>query len=140
MKSTNVNLKSLFAVITMLFVINGMLCAQNRNALNSISTANAPTTALFVSSEEGASIARPDVTVVPNPSSGPVTVRFTATVSGKIGITVMNSNGSAMFVIEGIAKVGSNQIAIDLTSYGSGNYPIVVSGAGVYGKVVAVIK
>lgn len=129
----------MFAIIALLFAVNGMLNAQTPNNLN---YAQAGSTAgiVYVSSEEGITLTRQDVTVVPNPSTGPVTVRFTATTAGKVAITVMNSSGAPLFGIDAIAKIGSNQVPLDLSALGSGSYSVVVSGAGAYGRVVAVVK
>lgn len=139
MKTNNQNLKSMLTIIAILLTFNGMLYAQTQSNLNFAAAGNTTGT-IYVSSEEGVSMARQEVTVVPNPSTGPVTVRFSTTLSGKVAITVMNSNGAPLFAIDALAKIGSNQVPLDLSALGSGSYSVVVSGAGVYGRVVAVVK
>lgn len=129
----------MLAIVAILLSFNGMLHAQTQSNLNVAAAGNAAST-IYVSSEEGVSMARQEVTVVPNPTTGPVTVRFSTTISGKVAITVMNSNGAPLFAIDALAKIGSNQVPVDLSALGSGSYSVVVSGAGVYGRVVAVVK
>lgn len=136
MKTNNLNQKPLLAVIAVLLLMSGILYSQTNSNMN---TANTSVT-MVASAEDVISVARPAVTVAPNPSTGPVTVSFTTAISGKIGISVMDSRGTPLFVIDAMAKIGNNKVDLDLSPYGSGNYAVIVSGAGIYGRVVVAIK
>lgn len=88
---------------------------------------------------ETTSPSRSGVSVTPNPSTGPIVVRYFSSTGGKIGITISSANGP-ICVMDVIASVGNNQVAMDLSGYGAGSYAILVSGAGVFGKTSVVIK
>ncbi len=133
MKTRNLNPKLLFAAFAIILLSSGILYSQTLNNVN-LTYASAATT------EEMIVTSRPVVSVVPNPSSGPITVRFVADMSGKICISVMSSHGIPLFVVDAVAVVGNNAIALDLTPYGPGNYQVFVSGAGISARVGAVIK
>lgn len=132
MKTRNLNPKLLFAAFAIILLSSGILYSQTLNTVN--------LTYAAATTEEMITSTRPVVSVVPNPSSGPITVRFVADMSGKVGITVMTSYGVPLFVVDAVAVVGNNAIALDLTPYGPGNYQVFVSGAGISARVGAVIK
>ena len=132
MKTRNLNPKLLFSAFAIIILSSGILYSQTLNTVN-LTYAAATTEEMIMTS-------RPVVSVVPNPSSGPITVRFVADMSGKVGISVMTSNGIPLFVVDAVAVVGNNAIALDLTPYGPGNYQVFVSGAGISARVGAVIK
>ena len=132
MKTRNLNPKLLFAAFAIILLSSGILYSQTLNTVN--------LTYAAATTEEMIASTRPVVSVVPNPSSGPITVRFVADLSGKVGITVMTSYGVPLFVVDAVAVVGNNAIALDLTPYGPGNYQVFVSGAGISARVGAVIK
>ncbi len=133
MKTRNLNPKLLFAALAIILLSSGIVYSQTLNNMNLTFASAANTEEMIVTS-------RPVVSVVPNPSSGPITVRFTSEISGKVGISVMSSHGIPLFVVDAVAVVGSNAIALDLTPYGPGNYQVFVSGAGINARVGAVIK
>jgi hypothetical protein len=132
MKTRNLNPKLLFAAFAIILLSSGILYSQTLNTVN--------LTYAAATTEEMITTSRPVVSVLPNPSSGPITVRFVADMGGKVGITVMTSYGVPLFVVDAVAVVGNNAIALDLTPYGPGNYQVFVSGAGISARVGAVIK
>lgn len=125
----------LFAAFAIILLSSGMLYSQTLQDQN-ISYASA----VVASSDEMIVTARPVVSVVPNPSSGPITVRFITEISGKVAISVQTSHGVPLFVVDALAKVGNNEIPLDLSPYGYGNYQLFVTGAGIYARVGVVIK
>lgn len=92
------------------------------------------------SREAVVSIARSDISVFPNPTPGPATIRFSSGMNGTAGITVKNSGGATILYIAAPVIVGTNLVPVDLTHFGIGNYTIIVAGSGVNGKVVLVVK
>lgn len=92
------------------------------------------------SQETVVSIARSDISVFPNPTPGPATIRFSSGLNGTAGISIKNSGGTTVLYITAPVTVGTNLVPVDLTHFGYGSYTIIVAGSGVNGKVVLVVK
>ncbi|MBX7107871.1 MAG: hypothetical protein K1X61_04400 [Chitinophagales bacterium] len=135
MKIIGRNLQTVAAFVTWLLLVSAGSSLPAFNKHNGPpATSNIPTT------ETAMSMLRADISVYPNPTPGPATIRLYSGMDGVVGVTVKNSAGATILYFSSAVNKGSNLIPVDLTHFGYGTYTILVAGAGINGKVMLVVK
>lgn len=139
MKITERNLTSLAIFVLLMLLFRETSYTQVINTHRQQVMSESDFSALS-SQEVVVSIARSDISVFPNPTPGPATIRFSSGLNGTVGISIKNSGGATILYISAPVTVGTNLVPVDLTHFGYGSYTIIVAGSGVNGKVVLVVK
>ena len=72
-----------------------------------------------------------DVKVYPVPANPVATIRTDLAEEGEFTINIYNIVGQLVYSAKGIGRVGANLLTLDLSTYSSGIYPIIVNAGGV---------